>query len=609
MYVLHVGIHSLLCSAALQRPVTVIALRALASSWPSQPPPKVWFRSFNCVLHATVTVLLWRVAALLCGRRPQARRTAFLAAAMFAVHPVHVETLLYLPCIADILCAIGTLSSLWVYLKLKSKRMSALTACAILLPLYTLTALTKELGLMLPTLWVAADVLLLQPCDASAVAKRAQQMPSRPKRLAQRQRAQWQRIAASTVVACVALALSIRARHGLSTPFEFVTAPLRCLAGKPLLLTVLYIHSVYAALLVYPTHMSPDYSFAALPTISSCADALLLRPLLAYAATALFAVQALLQRFRHPRSACGRSRRSRTKARRAGVRLFALALTVLPFLPAAHIFFPLGTVVAHRLLYVPSLGSCLLFASFLADGARSQQQQRQQLSAVVAGGVIGLYGWRTMSSLWIWESLETVALGGLSDVPDNARSHLLLGMARAARGDIDGAEGPIRVALEIMPQYDFGWYHLAKLSAAKQQFFPYGAEAALRALQVSPIPSFCRADVGRNKNGVTRSFTLQLLYQQCFEAGKYDEAAHWFATLKRLHSSAADEYDGAVLDLMRGRISAAQAVFQSMLDRNQRVAMALKGLAACAAHSGERKRAHQLLQAARDAAAKDGFTI
>lgn len=40
----------------------------------------------------------------------------------------------------------------------------------------------------------------------------------------------------------------------------------------------------------------------------------------------------------------------------------ALSLIVLPFIPASNLFFPVGFVVAERVLYVPSMGFCVLVA-------------------------------------------------------------------------------------------------------------------------------------------------------------------------------------------------------------------------------------------------------
>jgi len=37
-----------------------------------------------------------------------------------------------------------------------------------------------------------------------------------------------------------------------------------------------------------------------------------------------------------------------------------LALVVVPFLPASNIFFTVGFVVAERVLYLSSIGSCII---------------------------------------------------------------------------------------------------------------------------------------------------------------------------------------------------------------------------------------------------------
>lgn len=42
--------------------------------------------------------------------------------------------------------------------------------------------------------------------------------------------------------------------------------------------------------------------------------------------------------------------------------IMCLAWIVLPFLPASNLFFPVGFVVAERILYMPSMGFCLLIA-------------------------------------------------------------------------------------------------------------------------------------------------------------------------------------------------------------------------------------------------------
>lgn len=45
---------------------------------------------------------------------------------------------------------------------------------------------------------------------------------------------------------------------------------------------------------------------------------------------------------------------------RRRVVMFSLALLIIPFLPASNLFLPVGFVVAERILYIPSMGLCIL---------------------------------------------------------------------------------------------------------------------------------------------------------------------------------------------------------------------------------------------------------
>ena len=45
---------------------------------------------------------------------------------------------------------------------------------------------------------------------------------------------------------------------------------------------------------------------------------------------------------------------------RRRVVLFSLSMIMIPFLPASNLLFPVGFVVAERILYIPSMGLCIL---------------------------------------------------------------------------------------------------------------------------------------------------------------------------------------------------------------------------------------------------------
>lgn len=67
--------------------------------------------------------------------------------------------------------------------------------------------------------------------------------------------------------------------------------------------------------------------------------------------------------------------------------LLSIALLALPFLPAANLFFYVGFVVAERILYLPSVGYCLLVGmgvGKLMDPRRGPLRSQRKRYAVMA---------------------------------------------------------------------------------------------------------------------------------------------------------------------------------------------------------------------------------
>ena len=58
----------------------------------------------------------------------------------------------------------------------------------------------------------------------------------------------------------------------------------------------------------------------------------------------------------------------------------SLAATVVPFLPASNLFFRVGFVIAERVLYLPSVGFCLLIVIGLRQ--LSSVQRVRQVSSI-----------------------------------------------------------------------------------------------------------------------------------------------------------------------------------------------------------------------------------
>ena len=113
-------------------------------------------------------------------------------------------------------------------------------------------------------------------------------------------------------------------------------------------LTYSQTHFWYIAKLVYPRYLSFDYGFACLPTVHSIYDPRNLLPLLVYGAFAALGMYSLVLQL-IPSLVMGAS------------------LILLPLLPASNLLFPVGTLLAERLLFIPSIGFCLILGRLLTD--------------------------------------------------------------------------------------------------------------------------------------------------------------------------------------------------------------------------------------------------
>lgn len=119
-------------------------------------------------------------------------------------------------------------------------------------------------------------------------------------------------------------------------------------------LTFLYLPTFNAWLLFYPATLSFDWSMEAIPLINSLNDIRNVFSLMWYSSFVVISLVCVanLRATVEYTSGLDKSR----------VLLIGLSVLVLPFIPATNLFFYVGFVVAERVLYIPSMGFCLLAA-------------------------------------------------------------------------------------------------------------------------------------------------------------------------------------------------------------------------------------------------------
>jgi tetratricopeptide (TPR) repeat protein len=184
----------------------------------------------------------------------------------------------------------------------------------------------------------------------------------------------------------------------------------------------------YLALLAVPLQLSADYSFNQVPVAAAWDDP---RFLLGGALLLALAVMAAVA------------------ARRAPVVAVAALFTAVPLALTANLLFPIGTIKAERLLYLPSLGWCLAGGWFAALAVR----QRARLATLALAALLLGFATRTWLRNRDWRDEQTLFAVTLHDAPGSAKAHYNGAVRLQRAGRLDEAMLHYRRALEIFPDY------------------------------------------------------------------------------------------------------------------------------------------------------------
>ena len=402
----------------LYRPVTILSFALNHAVSGLRPFP---FRAINLLLHLLNTLLVFWIARRIVGL------SAIWAALLFAVHPAHTEALGEVVGRAELLAAAGVLGSLLLFLHAReSQPARALSLCVLSLALFVAGFLSKENAVVAPAVLLAADLLIV------------------------RRRPAWGFHLGSGLVLVSALALRRAALGGFNPggPAPFIDNPIAHLPFLEARLTAFKVLARYAGLFVWPWRMSIDYSYRAILPAGGIADAASIAGILvvvAWLSGLAFAWK-----------------------RAPGV-AFALAWIGLAFAPVANLLFPIGTIMAERLMYLPSAGVCMAAAACVA---RPRGDRAGRIGpALVAGGILlAALSARTMVRLSDWRDDYTIFRAALRVVPDSVRALFNYGAACETRGEDDEAAAVYRKAVSLWPDFAAAHYNLAGVEARRKRW-------------------------------------------------------------------------------------------------------------------------------------------
>ncbi|KAM8862156.1 protein O-mannosyl-transferase TMTC2 [Synchiropus picturatus] len=149
--------------------------------------------------------------------------------------------------------------------------------------------------------------------------------------------------------------------------------------------------------------------------------------------------------------------------------VFSLGLLAFPFLPATNLFFYVGFVIAERVLYIPSMGFCLL----VAVGVRSlcirlRRRSSRTLLVYCSFALVLLFGAKTVLRNKDWENEEMLYKSGISVNPAKAWGNL--GNVLKSQGKMEEAEQAYRNALYFRSNMADMLYNLGLLLQESNKF-------------------------------------------------------------------------------------------------------------------------------------------
>lgn len=388
----------------LYRPLTIFSF---SLQWAAGDGAPWVFHLVNVLLHAGVSVLV-----LLLLRRFVSTAAACAGALLFAVHPVHTEAVANVVGQAELLSAAAVLGACVVFAGRTGTRLRAREAIVIT-TLFALGLLAKEGAVVLPALLVVLDIA------------------QRRLRLSQRSVTHWMRavalpLAALLIVLAAYMALRISV---LGTAAGEDAAPwLSFLRGESRVFSALKVWPEYARLLFFPFDLSADYSPGVLLPATSFDSMVMVGAVILAAVTTLTFALPL-------RPIAG----------------LPAAWFLIAILPVSNLFFPIGVLLAERILYLPSVAVSFLAAIVWSRAALRMKSELRRPVLALAMLTVLLLAARSWLRNPDWRDSNAYYAALLRDHPESYRAQWGVAAQRLAQGDLAGGRAHMEFAYRLWP--------------------------------------------------------------------------------------------------------------------------------------------------------------
>ncbi|XP_026727390.1 transmembrane and TPR repeat-containing protein 4-like [Trichoplusia ni] len=457
------------------RPLTILSFRI--NYWLNNKTLSAFqFKATNLICHVICCILVWKVYQSILYKNNGANITygdktkqkllnnidenkrkwwmdqAYLSSLLFAVHPVHVEAVSGVVGRADLLAAITFFLAFLFYKKSMTSHTYKYIYLFFTVLLSGISMLCKENGITVLGFCLAYEVIFkfrIWKRDPKVTKtflniKLHLSMDSVI------------RISIITVAIIGLLYGRWLVMAGTKPEFKPIDNPAAfadSLFTK--VATYNYVYFLNLLLFIWPKWLCYDWSMGCIQLVQNLTDSRIILIAVMYLYGFLLLKSVI-------------SRKNMTSHSRTTI--LAVSLIVIPFLPASNIFYPVGFVIAERILYIPSAGYCLL----IVIGFRKLLTGRKLL--VCKSGVLIflllllVYSARSWQRSMEWQNEYALFVSGLKVCPLNAKVHYNVAKAADANHQVTWALAEYKEAIRLYPEYYQAMNNLANILKNQKQF-------------------------------------------------------------------------------------------------------------------------------------------
>ncbi len=381
------------------------------------------YHGTNILLYGLLTLLVFRIASLLVRTSIKDQwvlAVPFVAALLFALHPVHSEAVANIKGRDEILALLGSLLTVYaVFRYYYRSSVPWLIASGIF---FFIGLLAKENTITFLAVIPAALYFFTS-----------------------RNIKKWLIAMAPVVLASVTyIALRynvIGFLFGETTSQDLLNDPFLEMSGSEKYATILYTLGIYLKLLFFPHPLTHDYYPYHIPIMNWTKPGVI-ASLVVYMGLLVVALRGL-----------------RTKSMLA----FCIIFFVATISVVSNVFFPVGTFMNERFIFMPSLAFCLGLA-YYTDSARKKVPWMKWAAPAILGIYVIGFTYKTIERTPAWKNAMTLNTAGVAVSKNSTRANCFMGTAlykngqeisdRQARMDhMLVAESYIDKSLEIHPRY------------------------------------------------------------------------------------------------------------------------------------------------------------